>query len=49
MEEYLTTCECPVCNCKTPVPAQIRDSICFCCRRLEHQLPDPDPDVDGRN
>lgn len=45
----LTTCECPVCNCKTPVPAQIQDSICFCCRRQEHLLPDPNPEIAGRN
>ena len=43
-EGYLTTCECPVCPCQTPVPAQIEDSICFLCRKLEHQMPDPDPD-----
>ncbi len=36
VQRGLTKCECPACDCQTPVVAQIQDSLCFECRQVEH-------------
>ncbi len=36
LDDLLTTCECPACNCQKAVVAQIQDSICFECRKGHH-------------
>ena len=36
VQRGLTKCECPACDCQTPVVAQIQDSLCFECREPAH-------------